>query len=151
MDMSGALELHRSFFEQSRIPLRLACLTRQGWPLVVSLWFLYENEKIYCATQESAKIIAHLRQNSRCAFEIASDLPPYRGVRGQGEAALRPELGRATLERLVARYLSGRQTPLGKNLLARADAEIAIEIRPLRIFAWDFTRRMAGSIAGTPS
>jgi nitroimidazol reductase NimA-like FMN-containing flavoprotein (pyridoxamine 5'-phosphate oxidase superfamily) len=149
--MSGALESHRSFFEQSRIPLRLACLTRQGWPLVVSLWFLNENENIYCATQQSAKIISHLRHNSRCGFEIAGDRPPYRGVRGQGEAALRPELGPAILERLIERYLNGTQTPLGKNLLAHADKEIAIEIRPLRIFAWDFTRRMKESIAGTTS
>jgi nitroimidazol reductase NimA-like FMN-containing flavoprotein (pyridoxamine 5'-phosphate oxidase superfamily) len=113
-----SLEPHKQFLEEARMPVRLACTTRQGWPMVLSLWFLYDAEKLYCATQKSAKLVHHLQQNPRCAFEIAGDQPPYRGVRGQAEAVLRPDLGQPMLERLIRRYLQGPEAPLGKTLLA---------------------------------
>ena len=144
------LEPFRDFLEQTVIPLRLACITRQGWPLVTSLWFVYEQGRLYCATQESAKVIYHLRQNPRCGFEIAGDQPPYRGVRGQAEAILSPELGPAMLERLIRRYLKGLDSPLGKRLLSQAATEVAIEIKPLRIFQWDYTDRMKNSLPKVP-
>lgn len=150
MDNNISLEPFREFLEQSRIPLRLACVTRQGWPMVVSLWYLYEQQRLYCATQKTAKIIYHLEHNSRCAFEVAGDQPPYRGVRGQGELILRPDLGSTILERLVRRYTAGPETPLGKSLMSRSAGEIAIEIEPVRIFSWDYTSRMKDSLTPTP-
>lgn len=146
MDKRNSLEPFKAFLEQTRVPLRLACLTRKGWPMVVSLWFLYEAGKLYCATQKSAKIVYHLQKNPRCAFEVAGDQPPYKGVRGQGEIGLNRDLGRVMLNRLIARYLRGPDTPLGKILLSRAGHEVAIEIRPIRVFAWDYTTRMKGSV-----
>ena len=43
------------------VPLRLACLTNSGWPMIVSLWFKFLNDRFYCATQENAKIISYLK------------------------------------------------------------------------------------------
>ena len=142
METKNPLEPFKEFLEQSRVPLRLACITRQGWPMVLSLWYLYETGRIFCATQQSSKLVHHLERNPRCAFEVAGDRPPYRGVRGQGEAVLLQDRGREMLERLINRYLQGSDRPLSKSLLSRADHELAIEIRPLRIFAWDYTSRM---------
>jgi nitroimidazol reductase NimA-like FMN-containing flavoprotein (pyridoxamine 5'-phosphate oxidase superfamily) len=150
VDSNISLEPFREFLEQSRIPLRLACVTGQGWPMVVSLWYLYEQQRLYCATQKTAKIIYHLEHNARCAFELAGDHPPYRGLRGQGEIILRPDLGRTILERLVRRYTAGPETPLGKSLMSRSASEIAIEIQPVRIYSWDYTRRMRGSFEEKP-
>jgi hypothetical protein len=35
--------------ELSCAALRFACMSRQGWPMVLSLWFLYDAEKLYGA------------------------------------------------------------------------------------------------------
>ncbi|MDH3443000.1 MAG: pyridoxamine 5'-phosphate oxidase family protein [Deltaproteobacteria bacterium] len=142
METKKLLDPFKEFIEQSRIPLRLACITRQGWPMVISLWYLYESGRIFCATQKSSKLVHHLEVNSRCGFEISGDQQPYRGVRGQGEISLVKDRGRVILELLIDRYLQGSETPLGKSLLTRADEEVAIEIRPIRIFSWDYTSRM---------
>jgi hypothetical protein len=40
-----------------------------------------------------ARILEYLRVEPRCGFEVASDRPPYRGVRGQGVASLHPAEG----------------------------------------------------------
>jgi nitroimidazol reductase NimA-like FMN-containing flavoprotein (pyridoxamine 5'-phosphate oxidase superfamily) len=134
-----------SFLQQMRIPIRLASVTSTGWPLVVSLWYLYENGRLYCATQKTAKIVAHLGREPRCAFEVAADLPPYRGVRGQGKARIMQSRGAEILTRLLERYLKDTSSSLAQLLLARGADEVAIEIEPVVLTTWDFTARMQGS------
>jgi len=146
LETENSLEPFKEFLEQSRVPLRLACITRKGWPMVLSLWYLYETSRIFCATQKSSKLVYHLERNPCCAFEIAGDRPPYRGVRGQGTVVLLQHRGREMLEHLIERYLQGSNTPLHKALLSRADNEVAIEIQPVRIFAWDYKSRMERSV-----
>ena len=86
------------------VPLRLACLTNSGWPMIVPLWFKFLNDRFYCATQENAKIISYLKKDNRCAFEISSEIPPYRGIRGQGKTIIKKELGIKILETLIEKY-----------------------------------------------
>ena len=86
------------------VPLRLSCLTTSGWPMIIPLWFKFLNDRFYCATQENAKIISYLKKDNRCAFEISSEIPPYRGIRGQGKTIIKKELGIKILETLIEKY-----------------------------------------------
>ena len=92
-----------AYLEQSLIPLRLSCVTPSGWPVVLSLWYLHRDGRLYCATQERAKVVSYLRHEPRCAFEVASDQPPYCGVRGQARAVIDGELGLEILRQLLLR------------------------------------------------
>jgi hypothetical protein len=141
--MSTSLAEMQTFLDTVRIPLRLACKTKTGWPVVISLWFLHQDGRLYCATQESARIVDYLENDARCAFEIAEDQPPYCGVRGQAKARIDDALGVEILEKLLIRYLGDTNNDLAKNLLARSQSEVAIIIEPTRIFTWDFSKRMA--------
>jgi nitroimidazol reductase NimA-like FMN-containing flavoprotein (pyridoxamine 5'-phosphate oxidase superfamily) len=140
-----------AFLHQMRIPVRLAAVTQTGWPLVVSLWYLYENGRLYCATQKTAKIVTHLSRDPRCGFEVAADQPPYRGVRGQGKAHISPSRGPEILTRLLERYLGGTSSSLAKRLLARSVDEVVIEIEPLTFTTWDFTERMRDTVSNEPN
>jgi hypothetical protein len=133
----------REFLDDVRIPLRLACKTQSDWPMVVSLWFLHQDNLLYCATQRSAKIVAYLQNDARCAFEIAEDRPPYCGIRGQARARIDGSLGKVILEKLLVRYLGDMDNELASNLLAKSASEVAIVLEPIRIFTWDFSDRMA--------
>ena len=131
------------FLLRTEIPVRLAFLSDSGAPLLCSLWFLYDSGSIWCATQRSAHLVTLLEQDPRCAFEIAGDLPPYRGVRGQGRVTLSGADGPALLLRLIDRYLHGRNSDFARWLMARQHDEVAIRIKPEWLTAWDFSRRMA--------
>ena len=131
------------YLETTRIPLRLACTMETGWPLVLSLWYLLEEDALYCATPESAKVVTHLRADPRCSFEVASDLPPYCGVRGRALASIDTQRGWEILERLLLRYLGGLNNKLAENLLSRSDPEVAIRLEPQSLFTWNFSQRMA--------
>ncbi len=136
------LQPYEDYLEQTVIPLRLACSTGSGWPSLLSLWYTYRDGSLYCATQSKAKVVAHLQQDARCAFEIASDLPPYCGIRGQATAEIVPQLGEEILMQLLHRYLGGTENGLARMLLKNKQDEVAIRLSPVSIYAWNFEARM---------
>jgi hypothetical protein len=130
------------YLRETVIPVRLACLGSTGSPIVLSLWFLYRDGALWCASRPDARVVRHLERDPRCAFEVARDAPPYRGVRGQGRASVRRGEGGALLGELLDRYLGGRDSPLARRLLARAADEVAIRVDPARLASWDYSQRM---------
>lgn len=131
-----------AYLEAARIPLRLACASSSGWPCVLSLWYLPEDGRLWCATPARARVVRWLEREPRCGFEVAENDAPYRGVRGQGRARLDPARGDEILRKLLRRYLGGEDAPLARRLLARGEPELAIGIEVERLTSWDFTRRM---------
>ena len=130
------------FLRDVVIPVRLACLHTDGFPLVCSLWYLYDDGAIWCATQRSARLIKYLESEPRCGFEVAADPMPYRGVRGQGTANLSAADGPATILRLIDRYIGNRDSDFASWLVARSASEVAIKITPDWLTSWDFSDRM---------
>jgi len=131
------------FLADTRVPLRLACNGSSGHPVLVSLWFVPLEGKLWCATQRSANVVSHLARDPRCAFEVAEERSPYRGVRGQADATLLEERGESILRLLIDRYLDDPQCAFARWLLARAGNETAIAIEPRNLLSWDYTRRMS--------
>ncbi|MFB5600231.1 MAG: pyridoxamine 5'-phosphate oxidase family protein [Nitrososphaeraceae archaeon] len=134
------------YLKKALIPIRLSCVKKDGWPTTVSLWYIYLEEKIFCASRESSKIVNHLSNNPKCGFEVAGDLPPYRGVRGFGYAKLDNSKGIEILKILIKKYLKDDKSSLAKFLLKVDQKEVAIEIKPLSLYQYDYSDRMKGVI-----
>lgn len=128
--------------EEQRIPIRIGCISTNGYPCVLSLWFSIIGGRIYCATKKNAKIVEYLEKNSVCGFEIASDKPPYRGIRGNGICTIKPKDGKNILSLLIRKYLGQKNPKLEKSLLNNSDKEVALEIVPNQVFHYDYTSRM---------
>jgi nitroimidazol reductase NimA-like FMN-containing flavoprotein (pyridoxamine 5'-phosphate oxidase superfamily) len=117
-----------------------------GFPCVMSLWYTCIDNKLYCATQKTSKIVSYLEKNDSCAFEIAADSPPYKGVRGYGTATIIKELGNDILEILIKKYLGNMDSTLSKFLKSKSDGEVAIEITTHQISSYDYSKRMKDSV-----
>ena len=130
------------FLRSALIPIRLACSDKEGVPLICSLWYLYADDALWCATQQSASVVALLERAPRCAFEVAPESMPYRGVRGQGSVTLLPNEGPAILQQLIDRYLDAGDTQFAAWLMGRSATEVAIKIEPDWLTSWDFGSRM---------
>jgi len=131
------------FFADYRSPLRLAVVGDAGFPLICSLWFAYEEGRLLCATTRDAKVVECLRANAKCGFEIATNEPPYFGVRGQGVATVSSQGAIDLLGDLVDRYIGSRETKFAGWLLSRAADEVAIQIDIRWLTSWDYTGRMS--------
>ena len=132
-----------AYLRDTVLPLRLAASSPSGWPMVVSLWYLYENKSLFCVTKRSSRIAESLIGSERCGFEIARETAPYFGIRGQGVASVTNANALLTLERLAERYLSRDRELFQQWLLRRAKDEIVIRIRPVAFHSWDYRKRMA--------
>jgi hypothetical protein len=130
-----------AFLDQAIIPIRIASAGRNS-PLVQSLWFLRDDDSLWCCTQRDAVLTRRLSRSPRCGFEVSGDQPPYRGVRGSAEAEMIPARAGDVLPRLIARYLGNSPGPLADWLLSRLDREVAIRFHSLRVTTFDFTSRM---------
>ena len=139
-------KLEAELFDNAKIPLRLAVKTESGFPTIVALWSLREDGKIYCATRARSYVVSKIKAESKVGFEVSTEAPPYKGVRGWGRARIVPERGEEILRRLLIKYLGGVDSPLARKLLLDMDGEVAIEIEPVWIKGWDFTPRMRDSI-----
>lgn len=130
------------FLTGAKIPLRLAVTgPSDGTPFVVSLWYLWRDGAFWCATPEKSAVVVALRQSPGCGFEVAGEIPPYHGVRGQGRASVTGD-GSGLLRELYARYGGRPDHPFAEWLLNRDEPEAVIRIVPDRMTSWDFRARM---------
>ena len=131
------------FLQSSTFPLRLATVARDGFPRVVSVWYLADGLNLHCVSHRDSQLVKLLRANNRVGFEVAPNEPPYHGVRGQGSATLSPLGEHDTLDQLIQRYLGGAESSVASWLLSRREEEMLISIEPVRLFSWDYRERMS--------
>lgn len=134
-----------AFLDVARIPMRVAAVSKKGWPMVVSLWFLRLDDVLWCATTRSARLTTMLAENPKCGFEVSVEQPPYRGLRGQAEVTLNFECGPQILRALIDRYLGNADSSLAQWLLSRTDEEVALHLDIVKCQSWDYTERMTKS------
>lgn len=130
------------FLTKAKIPMRLACNSPHGYPLICSIWYIFDGEVFWCASQKNSKIIRCLEENSKCGFEISVDQPPYKGVRGQGDVRILTEGVEETLNQLLLRYLDDNENSLASWLMSRVADECLIKLTPRWVNNWDYTERM---------
>lgn len=145
MKIRGAwnFEEIESYLENAILPARIATVSPNGWPMVVSLWYLYEEGELFCATKNFSRIAECIGHSGKCAFEIACEQAPYFGIRGQGKATLSSKNVDGVLERLAQRYLGSEDSAFRRWLLSNTENEVVVRINPIRYHGWDYRNRMA--------
>ena len=96
------------FLKSAVLPARISCITTDGYPHIMSLWFLYDSQCLYCSVQRRTLISKWLQNNPLCGFEIAGDNAPYKGVRGRGKVSITGAVNNPVLPLLVDKYLGSR-------------------------------------------
>lgn len=123
-------------------PMRLASLSSNGFPLISTLWFIYDKGLFWCITQERTLLRRNLAADPRCAFEIGLEGRRFKLLRGQGLATLDLEDGRRVTELMISRYIKDPNGRSARALRAQIPTEYAIAIEP---------RWVRGQGAGAPS
>jgi nitroimidazol reductase NimA-like FMN-containing flavoprotein (pyridoxamine 5'-phosphate oxidase superfamily) len=130
------------FLRSVEIPLRLATTRPDGSLWIVALWYRYRDGAFVCATSANADVVRYIRDDPEVAFDVSTNHPPYRGVRGAARATVSTDSGTETLRDLLHRYLGGTDSPLAERLLDDDREEVRIHLRPRALYSWDYTARM---------
>jgi len=122
----------QELLEGLKKPVRLASQSPNGYPLISTLWFLYDDDYFWCITQKSTLLRRNLATNRKCAFEITLDGDAkYKVIRGQGNAILNLSDGERITNLMIARYISDPDGPVASQLRAQTSTEYAIRIAPI--------------------
>jgi PPOX class probable F420-dependent enzyme len=100
-----------AFLREPGIILKLATVGPDGMPLVVPIWFIYEEGRIWFTPRQHSEWLGHLRRDPRVALCIDEQALPYRKVVAQGRAEIAYECGRDAEWRDRYRRIARRYTP----------------------------------------
>lgn len=131
-----------TFLDERTVPIRLGCRRPDGNPWMLSLWYRYRGGVFECATAADADVVTYLDHDPSVSFEVSTNDPPYRGVRGNGTAAVDPDEDKAVLRALLERYLDGTDSDLAQRLLSPSRREVRITVDPDRLHSWDYSDQM---------
>ncbi|CAH0991221.1 hypothetical protein SIN8267_01323 [Sinobacterium norvegicum] len=130
------------FLRVQNTPMRIAVMDSDGFPMICSVWHQYRQGNIYAVAHKNSKLIRKLQQTPQCAFEVALNKPPYKGVRGQAVATIGEQDAASQLDDLLNRFIGDGYDQLRTFLSSRGEDERVITLTLGKITAWDFSGRM---------
>jgi PPOX class probable F420-dependent enzyme len=73
--------------------MHVATVDQGGAPLVTTIWFIYEDGKIYFTPRRMSEWLVHIRHEPRVSLCITEEAAPYRKVVVRGTAEILHDLG----------------------------------------------------------
>lgn len=139
-DPMNQVEVER-FLRDSKSPLKLGTIDRQGDPVIHPLWYLYDQDKFYMITASDSLKMKNMLKQGPVYFCVDTETRPYKGVKGKGNIAKVADRDNAVRigEKIITKYMGGVQNPLGKFLIRRLKEgkETLLEITPSYYSVWD--------------
>ena len=80
-----------SFLQSGRLLLKLATLTRDGWPYVVPVWYEYDGTHFTLVARQRSRWVEYIRDDPRVSACIDTYDPPYTRVQVTGTAEILDE------------------------------------------------------------
>ena len=131
-------------FLESKLTLQLATTDEKGEPNIQPVWFYHDKDegKLLIITSKVAKKTQNLRNRPTIYFSIDDANPPYKGVKGKGNATIIEDPNRIVpqAEKISIKYLGTLDHPAAKEMADRSKngEGILVEISPKFFSTWDF-------------
>jgi len=131
-----------AFLAEREVLLRIGVTRADGSPLVVPIWFIYEDEAIYFTPREKSEWFACLRREPRTALCIDEAAAPYRKVLVEGSAELVYDLGednawRDQYRRIAKRYVEERSADAYvENTIDQPRGLFRLQLAAAKVSTW---------------
>ena len=90
-------------------PAVLTTYRRDGRALASPVWYRYHDGALEVVIAEDDVKLRHLARRPECSLVVFEAVPPFRGVRVEGEPTLQAGDVRAVREEIAGRYLGPEQ------------------------------------------
>src|SRR5919202_5973999 len=101
--------------ESSKLNLQIATIDEKGEPNIQPVWFYYDKDQgeLLIITSKSAKKTQNLSKRPTIYFSVDDESPPYKGVKGKGNATIVEDPNRILhqAEKISMKYLGTLDHP----------------------------------------
>jgi nitroimidazol reductase NimA-like FMN-containing flavoprotein (pyridoxamine 5'-phosphate oxidase superfamily) len=126
------------------IPAHLATFDPTGFPRVIPLWFIWEDEIFYLSSGPRSRHVQDLARDPRAGLCITVEedqtrtgYRPFRQIMVQGYAQVQPDLDGKWACKLIRKYIAGRAGEVRVKLEAEKP-HVVITLRPERFLTTGF-------------
>ena len=126
------------------IPAHLATFDPTGFPRVLPLWFLWEEEIFYLSSGLGSRHVQDLVRDPRAGLCITVEegqtqagCRPFRQIMVQGYTQVQPDLDGRWAGKLIRKYILG-QAGEGRAKLEAGKPHVVIALRPERFLTTGF-------------
>ncbi|MFL6409416.1 MAG: pyridoxamine 5'-phosphate oxidase family protein [Nitrososphaeraceae archaeon] len=125
-------------FLESKLKLQIATIDEKGEPNIQPVWFYYDKDegKLLVITSKSAKKTQNLKNRASVYFSIDDESPPFKGVKGKGNATIVEDPNRIVpqAEKISIKYLGTVDHHAAKEMTNRSKNGVGILVKISRKF-----------------
>jgi len=129
------------FLTNSKLNLQLGTLDKISEPNIHTVWYFYDNEKLYIETSKTSKKVQNIKNNNNVYFCIDDETIPYKGVRGKATVKILYEINQMlpVAEKIMLKYTGSLDNEIAKFLLdgVKNGVSVILEVSPKFYSTWD--------------
>lgn len=129
------------FLSTSKLNLQLGTVDNNSDPNIHTVWFLYNDEKLYVETSKTSKKVQNIKNNNKVYFCVDDENIPYKGVRGKATVVILDNIGKILpiAEKIMLKYTGSLDNEIAKFLLdgVKNGFSVILEITPKFYSTWD--------------
>lgn len=137
----------RAFLEEQR-KLQVATIDHDGYPHLVTMWYVLMNNDITFWTYAKSQKAMNLRRDPRltCLVEAGERYDQLRGVQIKGQAVISDDhdFVQKVGEAIWERYTGTLNESTRQMVRAQAPKRVVISVKPVEIVSWDH-RKLGGA------
>jgi PPOX class probable F420-dependent enzyme len=136
----------RAFLDE-QLTLQIATIDHDGWPHLVSMWYVVIEDRVVFWTYAKSQKIINLRRDARltCLVEAGESYSELRGVQIKGRAIISDDY--ETVQRIGTIIWERYNGPLSDSarqmVAAQAAKRALVFVEPVEIVSWDH-RKLGG-------
>jgi len=129
------------FLTNSKLNLQLGTVDENSEPNIHTVWYFYDNEKLYIETSKISKKVQNIKNNNNVYFCIDDETIPYKGVRGKATVNILDEINQMlpVAEKIMLKYTGSLDNEIAKFLLdgVKNGVSVILEVNPKFYSTWD--------------
>ena len=126
------------------IPAHLATLDPAGFPRIIPIWFLWEEEIFYLSSGPQSRHVQDLARDPRAGLCITVEesqtetgYRPFRQIMVRGKASVQPDTDASWARKLIGKYIPG-EAGVRRAKLEAVKPHVVIVLRPERLLTTGF-------------
>lgn len=128
-------------FLQEQRTLQVATIDHDGYPHLVAMWYILQEQRVVFWTYARSQKAVNLRRDPRltCLVEAGHSYQELRGVQIKGRATIVDDRATVQLygERIFERYTGPLSESVRPMIAAQAAKRLVVVVEPVEIVSWD--------------